>query len=284
MAQDQVEVMAALGYDRFYAAGHDRGARVLHRMCLDHPEKVARAAILDIIPQHHLLNNVTQAWATFSWHWFFMIQPYDLPEQMMGADPDFFIEKKLAKTKQGLSFFDPEALAEYKRCFRNPATIHAMCEDYRAAAGIDLDMDTKDFEAGRKIACPVLLLWGATGGVGRNHKPSSGEIWQRYAAEYRRRQGAAVRVIICPRRRRRKPRALRRFFRAASPVVRAGHDTAFAIGAMASGAGRSDLPVAGSVRKFSIAYQNSCRFLLKPALCAVFGRMTNWRSPFGSCR
>ena len=181
MAQDQVEVMAALGFARFFAAGHDRGARVLHRMCLDHPDKVARAAILDIIPQHHLLNNVTRQWGTFSWHWFFNIQPYDLPERMMGADPDWFIEKKLAKTKQGLSFFDPAALAEYKRCFRNPATIHAICEDYRATFGVDLAMDSKDFEAGRKIECQVLLLWGATGGVGRNRQPGPAEIWRRYA-------------------------------------------------------------------------------------------------------
>jgi haloacetate dehalogenase len=182
MAQDQVEVMAALGYDKFFAAGHDRGGRVLHRMCLDHPGKVTRAAILDIIPQHHLFNNMTKAWATFSWHWFFNIQPFDMPERMMGADPDWFIEKKLAKTKQGLSFFDPAALAEYKRCFRNPETIHAICEDYRACAGIDLEIDSKDFDAGRKIDVPLLLLWGATGGVGRNSKPSPGEIWQRYAS------------------------------------------------------------------------------------------------------
>ena len=182
MAQDQVEVMASLGFDIFHAAGHDRGARVLHRMCLDHPQTVTRAAILDIIPQHHLLNHVSRQWGTFSWHWFFNIQPYDLPERMMGADPDWFIEKKLAKTKQGLSFFDPAALAEYKRCFRNPATIHAICEDYRATFGVDLEMDARDFEAGRKIECPVLLLWGATGGVGRNHKPGPAEIWRNYAS------------------------------------------------------------------------------------------------------
>ena len=121
-------------------------------------------------------------WATFSWHWFFNIQPAPLPEKMMGADPDWFIEKKLAKTKQGLSFFPPEALAEYKRCFRNPETIHAICEDYRAAAGVDLAMDTVDFAAGRKVECPALILWGATGGVGRNTNPSPGEIWQRYAS------------------------------------------------------------------------------------------------------
>ncbi|MGB7939921.1 MAG: alpha/beta hydrolase, partial [Pseudolabrys sp.] len=181
MAQDQVEVMAALGFDKFYAAGHDRGARVLHRMCIDHPQKVGRAAILDIVPQHHLYNHINKQWATFSWHWFFNIQPFDLPERMMGADPDWFIEKKLAKTKQGLGFFDPKALAEYKRCFRNPETIHAICEDYRAAAGVDLEMDAKDFAAGRKIECPVLLLWGATGGVGRNHNPGPAEIWHSYA-------------------------------------------------------------------------------------------------------
>ena len=180
MAQDQIEVMAALGFPRFSAAGHDRGARVLHRMCLDQPEKVSRAAILDIIPQHHLLNNVTRQWGRFSWHWFFNIQPFDLPERLMGSDPDYFIRKKLAKTEQGLSFFGAEALTEYMRCFRNPATIHAICEDYRATFGVDLDMDEVDFKAGRKIECPVLLLWGATGGVGRNH--DSMAIWPLYAA------------------------------------------------------------------------------------------------------
>ncbi len=182
MAQDQVEVMAALGYDKFFVAGHDRGARVLHRMCLDHPAKVMRAAIMDIIPQHHLYRNITFDWAKFSWHWFFNIQPAPLPEKMMGADPDWFIEKKLAKTKQGLAFFDPAALEEYKRCFRNPETIHAICEDYRAGASIDLVHDDKDFDAGRKVDCPSLILWGASGGVGRNTKPGPGEIWRRYAS------------------------------------------------------------------------------------------------------
>src|SRR5258708_28612030 len=183
--------MASLGFERFYAAGHDRGGGVLRRMWLDHAQKVARAAILDIIPQHHLLNNVTRQWGTFSWHWFFMIQPYDFPERLMGADPDYFIEKKLAKTKQGLSFFDPAAIAEYKRYFRNPATVHAMCEDYRATHGVDLDMDSEDFAGGRKITCPLLLLWGAPGGVGRNHKPM--ELWPRYASHIRARPALPVR-------------------------------------------------------------------------------------------
>ena len=183
MAQDQVEVMAALGFDRFMAAGHDRGARVLHRMTLDHPGKVAKAAIMDIIPQHHLFNHVTQKWATGSYHWFFMIQPFDLPERLMGADPDYYITKKLSKTEHGLSFFGKEALAEYMRCFRNPATIHAMCEDYRATAGVDLAMDTADFAAGRRIETPLLLLWGATGAVGRQNQPA--EVWKNYAVNMR---------------------------------------------------------------------------------------------------
>ena len=183
MAQDQVEVMATLGFSRFMAAGHDRGARVLARMTLDHPEKVAKAAILDIVPQHYLFNHVTQKWATGSYHWFFMIQPFDLPERLMGADPDYFISKKLAKTEQGLSFFGKEALAEYMRCFRNPATIHAMCEDYRATAGVDLAMDTVDFAAGRRIETPLLVLWGATGAVGRLQKPA--EVWKDYAVNIR---------------------------------------------------------------------------------------------------
>ena len=180
MAQDQIEVMAALGHERFYAAGHDRGARVLQRMCLDHADKVVRAAILDIIPQRHLLNNVSRQWATFSWHWFFMIQPYDFPERLMAADPDYFIERKLSKTKQGLSFFDPAALAEYKRYFRNPATIHAMCEDLGQPMALIWQWTEEDFAAGHKIACPLLLLWGATGGVGRNH--NSMQIWPLYAS------------------------------------------------------------------------------------------------------
>ncbi|MDE2514640.1 MAG: alpha/beta hydrolase [Rhodospirillales bacterium] len=179
MAQDQVEVMAALGFPQFFAAGHDRGARVLHRMCLDHPEKVTRAAFLDMLPQHHLLNNVTRQWGMFSWHWFFMIQPFPTPERMMGADPEFFIRRKLSKTDQGTSFFAPEALAEYIRCIKNPAVIHAMCEDYRATFGIDLTTDTADFEAGRRVTCPTMLLWGAKGGVGRNHDARA--VWQEYA-------------------------------------------------------------------------------------------------------
>src|ERR1700742_5332513 len=108
MAQDQVEVMAALGFSKFMAAGHDRGARVLHRMALDHPDKVQRAEILDIIPQHNLYTHMTREWAKASYHWLFMIQPEPLPERLMSADPDFFITTKLSKSKSGLSFFGKE--------------------------------------------------------------------------------------------------------------------------------------------------------------------------------
>ncbi|WP_447648882.1 alpha/beta fold hydrolase [Pseudomonas abietaniphila] len=179
MAQDQVEVMQALGFEQFSAAGHDRGARVLHRMCLDHPEKMLKAGFVDMLPQHHLLNNVTRQWAKFSWHWFFMTQDAPTPERMMDADPEFFILRKLSKTAQGTSFFGPEALADYIRCIKNPATTHAMCEDYRATFGIDLDMDTADFDAGRLVTTPSLILWGEKGGVGRNH--NAAEVWSRYA-------------------------------------------------------------------------------------------------------
>jgi haloacetate dehalogenase len=179
MAQDQVEVMQSLGFNQFYAAGHDRGARVLHRMCLDHGDTVLKAAFVDMLPQHYLLNNVTRQWGKFSWHWFFMTQDAPTPEHMMDADPEFFIRRKLSKTDQGTSFFGPEALADYIRCIKNPATTHAMCEDYRATFGIDLDMDTADFDAGRRIDNPSLILWGAKGGVGRNH--NAAEIWSRYA-------------------------------------------------------------------------------------------------------
>jgi haloacetate dehalogenase len=183
MALDQVEVMAALGFDRFRVAGHDRGARVVHRLCLDHPEKVSQAAVLDIIPQHHLYNHPTTAWATASYHWFFMIQPFDMPERLMSADPEYFIRRKLSKTAQGTSFFNDAAMAEYIRCFKNPETVHAMCEDYRATATVDFAMDTADFAAGRKVTTPLLLLWGDTGSVGRHFAPL--EIWRNYASDIR---------------------------------------------------------------------------------------------------
>jgi haloacetate dehalogenase len=160
-ASDMVEIMAALGHQRFALAGHDRGGRVAHRLALDHPERVARLAVLDIVPTRTIFRATDQAIATGYFHWFFLIQPGGLPERLIGADPVFYLHWVLGRWGTGLEAFAPEALAEYERCFSDPAVIHASCEDYRAAASIDLADDEADLE--RAIACPVLALWGRRG-------------------------------------------------------------------------------------------------------------------------
>ncbi len=170
MARDQVEVMGSLGFERFAVVGHDRGARVTHRMALDHPDRVERAVVLDICPTLAMYERTDMAFASGYYHWFFLIQPYDLPERLIAADPDFYLESKtggfgLDPRKEVSETFDPAALEDYKRCFRDPAAIHASCEDYRAAATIDLEHDRADLN--RKIACPLLVLWGTQGLVGR---------------------------------------------------------------------------------------------------------------------
>ncbi len=170
MARDQVEVMSSLGFERFAVVGHDRGARVTHRLALDHPDRVERAAVLDICPTLAMYERTDMAFASGYYHWFFLIQPYDLPERLIAADPDFYLESKtggfgLDARKDVSETFDPAALEDYKRCFRDPAAIHASCEDYRAAATIDLEHDRADLN--RKIACPLLVLWGTQGLVGR---------------------------------------------------------------------------------------------------------------------
>lgn len=178
MAQDQVEVMEALGYRAFFVAGHDRGARTAHRMCLDHPERVRRAALVDILPNYHIWTHASKAWAMKSWHWLFMAQPYDMPERMMAAvPPEWFMEKKLSKPGIGLGFLSPEAFAEYVRCF-TWKTIHASCEDYRACATCDLEMDTADL--GRKVEMPLLVVWGAKSHTGTVHGDVL-TIWKDYA-------------------------------------------------------------------------------------------------------
>ena len=163
MARDMAEAMAALGHERFMVAGHDRGGRVTHRLCLDHPERVVRAAVLDIVPTLTLFRATDQAFATGYYHWFFLSQPEPLPERLIGADPLFFLHHKLGHWSAGKNstWAAPEALAEYERCFADPAVIHASCEDYRAAATIDLVHDAADGSA--RIACPLLVLWGEHG-------------------------------------------------------------------------------------------------------------------------
>ena len=183
MAQDLVDVMAELGHERFLVAGHDRGARTAHRMALDHPDRVERAALIDILPSHHIWTHATAAWANSSWHWTFMIQPYDLPERMMASVPAaYFIEKKIGKPGKGLTPFSPEALSEYVRCF-NWKTIRGSCEDYRACATSDLRMDTADFVADRRIGCPLLIIWGKESHTGKVYGDVL-SIWRRYAGDH----------------------------------------------------------------------------------------------------
>jgi len=167
MALDQIELMRSLGFESFDVASHDRGARVAHRMALDHPDAVKRLVLMDIAPTLAMYEATNQLMATAYFHWFFLIQPAPFPEQLLGGNPDFVIDATiLALSKRNMGAFPPEILSEYKRHFRDPATIHAICEDYRAGASIDLDHDRADLST-RKITCPTLVLWGETGLVGK---------------------------------------------------------------------------------------------------------------------
>jgi haloacetate dehalogenase len=170
MAGDMVALMRELGFPRFRLCGHDRGGRVSHRLCLDHPDAVERVAFLDLCPTRIVFANLSQGFATAYYHWFFLIQPYDFPERMIGADPLYFVNRKLGSFgSDTTSYFDPRAMAQYRRCFQNPDLIHATCEDYRAAASIDLAHDTADQDT--KVRCPVLVLWGDKGVVHKYFEP-----------------------------------------------------------------------------------------------------------------
>ena len=176
LAQDQVETMAALGHERFRVAGHDRGARVTHRLLRDHPDRIERAALLDIVPTLYRFETIDQKSATGSFHWFFLIQPSPFPERLIGAECELFLRKML-----GLSgtpgAHEPEAFAEYLRCFSNPETIRATCDEYRAGAGIDLEHDRAD--RGKKLAMPLLVLWGQRSGQGSGYDLLS--VWRDHA-------------------------------------------------------------------------------------------------------
>jgi len=167
MAADMLAVMAALGHDRFYVAGHDRGGRVAHRLALDFPDAVSKLAVLDIAPTALMYNTTDKHFATSYYHWFFLIQPTPFPETLIGHDPKFFLEKKLQHWGKDRSAITDDAFAEYLRCFSDPATIHASCEDYRAAATIDLDHDAADSD--KKLDMPLLVLWGNTAMVGNKY-------------------------------------------------------------------------------------------------------------------
>jgi haloacetate dehalogenase len=164
MARDQVALMRALGHRRFAVAGHDRGGRVAHRMALDHPDVVSRLAVIDIAPTATMYARTDKAFATRYFWWFFLIQPPPLPERLIGADPEFFIKSLIEGQLETPGAVEPAAFAEYLRCYRDPATHHAICEDYRAAATIDLDHDAADAQA--RVKAPLLALWAAKGTVG----------------------------------------------------------------------------------------------------------------------
>ena len=161
MAADQAAVMADLGFDRFCVAGHDRGGRVAHRLTLDHPDRVEKLAVLDIVPTYKIFEECHKGIALAYYHWMFLAQPNPLPETMIGADPDFYYGFKTGRLSHGgAQKFHPEAYTEYQRCWNDPAMIHASCEDYRAAATIDLQHDQEDLDT--KIACPLLAIWGGS--------------------------------------------------------------------------------------------------------------------------
>ena len=183
MARDQVGLMRQFGFGQFQLIGHDRGARVAHRLVLDHPGTVTRLAVLDIVPTRHVLGHVTRTMATAYYHWFFLATGYGIPEQMIGADPAFWIRSLIGPLLGEGASIEPEVMADYIRCFADPETIAGTCADYRAAASTDLAHDEETFAAGQKIGCPVLVLWGTQGFVGRGYQPL--DVWRQYATDVR---------------------------------------------------------------------------------------------------
>jgi haloacetate dehalogenase len=181
MARDAVALMAHLGFDRFAAAGHDRGGRVGYRLALDHPDRVSRLSILDIIPTGEVWARADRRFALGYWHWGFLAQPQPFPEDVIGRDPEGFL---FSRGFGGiLKSFDAEAFADYAAAARNPSVVHAMCEDYRAGASYDRLLDEADKAAGRRIACPVQVLWGGKGALAAWYDTLA--IWRQWAADVR---------------------------------------------------------------------------------------------------
>jgi haloacetate dehalogenase len=187
MAHDQVALMAHLGFDRFALIGHDRGARVAHRLALDSPDAVERLAVLDIVPTRHVYGTVDRAMATAYFHWFFLPLPGGIPERLIGNDPEFWLRSATTGLLRTGNVLDPAAVSEYVRCFSDPRAVAATCADYRAAATTDLTHDEASFAAGDRIECPTLALWGDEGFVGRHYDVL--DVWRRYTTDVR---GVAV--------------------------------------------------------------------------------------------
>ncbi len=167
MARDALAVMQHYGFERFGVLAHDRGARVAHRLALDHPASITRLMLLDIAPTLAMYENTTQAFATAYWHWFFLIQPPPLPEVLIESDPVRYLRSVMGRRHAGLAAFAPEALAEYERCIQTGGTAHAICEDYRASNSIDLVLDRADVAACKKLTQPLKVLWAEYGAVGQ---------------------------------------------------------------------------------------------------------------------
>jgi haloacetate dehalogenase len=180
MARDQVAAMERLGFPRFAVAGHDRGGRVAYRLALDHPDRVSRLAVLDIVPSLDRFEQLNARNALAVYHWLFLAQPFDLPERLIAGDPDFYLDWTLRSWLGAGATIAPEAMAEYQSAFRNPAAIHAACEDYRAGAGLDCEHDRADRAAGRRISCPMLALWGDRRNLGAAASDTLA-TWRRWA-------------------------------------------------------------------------------------------------------
>jgi haloacetate dehalogenase len=182
MARDAIAVMRHFGFDRFALAGHDRGGRVAYRVALDHPAAVQKLAILDILPTLEHYRRAEMRFAMDYWHWFFLPQPFPLPEKLIGGDPEWFFGRNWPAAADPPACFDPEALADYWRAFSDPATVHAICEDYRAGATVDCVHDEADFGS-RRIGCPVLVLWAARGILPKLYDPLA--VWRDWADDVR---------------------------------------------------------------------------------------------------
>jgi haloacetate dehalogenase len=183
MALDAVELMASLGFAQFSVLAHDRGARVAHRLVLDHPQAVRQMVLLDIAPTLSMYAQTDEAFARAYWHWFFLIRPAPLPESLIEANPELYLRSVMGSRSAGLKPFTDQAFAEYLRCLQRPGSARGICEDYRASAGIDLEHDRADIAAGNHLALPLLVLWGAEGTVGRCFVPL--EEWQQVAEDVR---------------------------------------------------------------------------------------------------
>lgn len=182
MAQTMVEAMEHLGYGQFALAGHDRGARVAYRLALDHPGRLTRLAVLDILPTYDYWAKMDRQFALRIYHWVFLAQPYPLPEHLIQSNPDeYFTHTLRSWAKAGTDPFDPRALAHYLTALRDPFRIHAACEDYRAGAHADFDHDQTDFDAGRKMTVPLLVLWGSSGIAASASTPL--EMWRKRATD-----------------------------------------------------------------------------------------------------